>query len=53
MIHKNGGLLWASGAEKLRRVLERVCATVAFKKYKPLLDKARWLLWDRGAGSSQ
>ena len=26
------------------RVLERVCATVAFKEYKPLLHKARWLL---------
>jgi len=39
-----GGVLWASSAEKLWRVLERVCATVAFKEYKPLLRKAQWLL---------
>jgi hypothetical protein len=32
----------------LWRVLERVCATVAFKEYKPLLRKARWLLRRHG-----
>ena len=44
MIHSSGGVLWTSGAEKLWRVLERVCATVAFKEYKGVLRKGRWVL---------